>query len=629
MSTFLYEYTGILIKNRRGKEMNKYVSSAVAFFILSQLSLQPVSASVIETEQIESENNLQLGSQMLGSQSDGFELADGGVVSDDINYHSALSLVKQFHIFSRNAKITAHANGNVAIQNLTATSNFGTNIKGGAVELDKDIHYIQNVDTIVNSSFVKSSGNRATKVIFGKNVNLELVDNGNALAVNGTKLDNLATSEAYQDKGDNVYIDFDAVFDELSGLTTHFSQQPESNNVIKSFSDENNRYIDISQATPAGKTRVTLVNTDENNIPLVGGHYDLYNSKDEKINEEILIANSKGELQLELEAGNYYFKEVRAPQGYEPAEDVVAFQVFENKGGYIYVDVDASIFTVNRPLKILGLTTDGPSVIFNVNMAGQTSLDIQAHIKPFINGVERNSHETEDFSDAKLLWNFTDTAQSIAINNVFQGTLLAPTASVVANQNFDGSFIADNVHVSGGESHRWDFQESSETEEIAGVKVSIINKNVVQGPEEPEEPTEPEEPGEPGEEPSTPEEPEEPVNPSEPESPTEPETPVDPEEPGESGEEPSTPVNPEEPVDPSEPDSPTEPETPVDSEEPGEPAEESLKGKETVNDKKTTSEKTLPYAGVKNSSQLRGYSFYLILIGSAILFINKLKRRTK
>lgn len=74
--------------------MNKYVSSAAAFFILSQLSLQPVSASVIETEQIESENNLQLGSQMLGSQSNGFELADGGVVSEDITYHSALSLVK-------------------------------------------------------------------------------------------------------------------------------------------------------------------------------------------------------------------------------------------------------------------------------------------------------------------------------------------------------------------------------------------------------------------------------------------------------------------------------------------------------------------------------------------------------
>lgn len=585
--------------------MNKFVSSAAAFFILSQLSLQPVSASSIETEQIESENNLQLGRQMLVNQFVGFELADGGVVSEDINYHSALSLVKQFHIFSRSTTITAHANGNVATQNLTATSNFGTNIKGGSVALDKDIHYIQNMDAIVNSSFVKSSENRATKVVFGKNVKIELVDNGNALAVNGAKLDNLATSEAYQDKGDNVYIDFDAVFDELSGLTTHFSQQPESNNVIKSFSDENNRYIDISQASPSGKTRVTLVNTDENNIPLVGGHYDLYNSKDEKINEEILIANSKGELQLELEAGHYYFKEVRAPQGYEPAEDVVAFQVFENKGGYIYVDVDASIFTVNRPLKILGLTTDGPSVIFNVNMDGQTKLDIQAHIKPVINGVERNSHETEDFSDAKLLWNFTDTAQSIDINNVFQGTLLAPTASVVAYQNFDGSFIADNVHVSGGESHRWDFQESSETEEIAGVKVSIINKKVVL---EPELPTEPEDPSEPGEEPSTPVNPEEPVDPSEPESPTEPETPVEPEEPGESGEEPSTPVDPE---------------------EPGEPVEESLIGKETANEKMTTSEKTLPYAGVKNSSQLRGYSFYLILIGSAILFINKLKRRTK
>ena len=114
------------------------------------------------------------------------------------------------------------------------------------------------------------------------------------------------------------------------------------------------------------------------------------------------------------------------------------------------------------PITIQGLSKNNPSVIVNVDMQGEERININSQIILFIDGNKRGNKETQDFTDAKLLWNFPNTTKEILINAPFQGSLLATNAYIEVNQNLDGSMIADKVNVKGGETHRWDFRELEE-----------------------------------------------------------------------------------------------------------------------------------------------------------------------
>lgn len=61
------------------------------------------------------------------------------------------------------------------------------------------------------------------------------------------------------------------------------------------------------------------------------------------------------------------------------------------------------------------------------------------------------------------------------MNNTFQGSVLAPDATINIHHNLDGNIVAEQVNVVGGETHRWDLQD---------------NNNIVTVPEEPGEPDE-------------------------------------------------------------------------------------------------------------------------------------------
>ncbi|MGV7331561.1 collagen-binding domain-containing protein, partial [Mycobacterium kansasii] len=79
--------------------------------------------------------------------------------------------------------------------------------------------------------------------------------------------------------------------------------------------------------------------------------------------------------------------------------------------------------------------------IINVDTGGQSDYTIKSQIKIiYSDGTERNNQETEDFGDNHLLWNFYDSTASdkqyggtINVNAPFQGSVLAPSATVVAN----------------------------------------------------------------------------------------------------------------------------------------------------------------------------------------------------
>ncbi|MFC6273937.1 collagen-binding domain-containing protein [Levilactobacillus tangyuanensis] len=172
-----------------------------------------------------------------------------------------------------------------------------------------------------------------------------------------------------------------------------------------------------------------------------------------------------------------------------------------NADNKIIINITADMLTGNTPLTIAGLSPEesGTTVIINVDTQGQSDLDLKSQIKiKYSDGSDRDNQETEDFGDNHLLWNFYDSTASdkqyggtITIDAPFQGSILAPSAEIVANQNLDGNIIADKVIIN-AESHRWDLQDHTDEEEDGnenefeiGVPLPGID---VQFPEEPEGP---------------------------------------------------------------------------------------------------------------------------------------------
>lgn len=305
--------------------------------------------------------------------------------------NNLLGYAAYFHIFANSAHLTAHVHGNVAVANFSGTSNFGTGIHKKSLE--KDIHYIQDLESIPNSSFVDKNDTRDNKVVFGNALNLDV--SGHKMTVNGIDLDHLTKEEIYQDKDDNKYIDFDNVFQLLNAQSMNLVKRESDAKQLNrnDFPDENNRVINLKDYTP-------------------------------------------------------------------------------NADNEIIVNLSADVLTLDRRIIINGIDTEksGTTVIINVDTEGVDTYDMKSPIWiRYNNGEYRYNKETDVFDDNHLLWNFYDSKSSdtlyrgtIKMNATFQGSVLAPAADITLKHNFDGNIVANNVHVKGGETHRWDLQDSSE-----------------------------------------------------------------------------------------------------------------------------------------------------------------------
>ena len=135
-----------------------------------------------------------------------------------------------------------------------------------------------------------------------------------------------------------------------------------------------------------------------------------------------------------------------------------------NDNNQIIVDIKASDLEKNTPITIKGIKKDSGSIIFNIvddngnPITGIVNVNSQIKLI-YTDGTTRSNHETEDFSDAHILWNFGKSS-AVNINAAFQGSVLAPKADIVVGQNLDGNIIGNSVTIN-AESHRWDFQQGS------------------------------------------------------------------------------------------------------------------------------------------------------------------------
>ena len=117
----------------------------------------------------------------------------------------------------------------------------------------------------------------------------------------------------------------------------------------------------------------------------------------------------------------------------------------------VIINVDASVLSMNTPLNIVN--SENKILVMNViNAPADFTIQSQIHYN------NRANHETEDFSDANISWNFPSNVTNLAINAPFQGTIIAPRADVTANQNMDGTIIGKNVTLNAA-TNRWDPNE--------------------------------------------------------------------------------------------------------------------------------------------------------------------------
>ncbi|TGD23522.1 LPXTG cell wall anchor domain-containing protein [Companilactobacillus suantsaicola] len=390
---------------------------------------------------IDGENTSVQSTQSTGNQkqntlvkSENNNVQDGKTIQKDFGQeepNNPLGYASNFHIFANEASLNAHTNGNVVAGNLYGNVNFGTNIiNSSESHVDTDISYIQNVHNLANSSFVSKTDSRYNKVIFGVNNDVKLGNesgDGNEKypSVNNIKIDHLDNDEIYQDKGSNVYIDISKYLEKLEGN----SQNLADSHITANISNDN--FPDRNQR---------VINLEE----------------------------------------------------------------FEPTNNKIIISLDKESLEMDTPITIAGLSSDkgGTSVIINVDSKGEAPININSQIKLIFNdGIggnnkERPNQETEYFDDNHLLWNFYDSTTSnnqyagdIEINRPFQGSILAPDATINIHHNLDGNIVADKVNVQGGETHRWDLQDNSDIETEFEKPVTIPGE-VDWLPGEPDQPDE-------------------------------------------------------------------------------------------------------------------------------------------
>lgn len=85
--------------------------------------------------------------------------------------------------------------------------------------------------------------------------------------------------------------------------------------------------------------------------------------------------------------------------------------------GFLLVNIDAEVLTMNTPLQIIN--PNDQVVVFNV-INSSSALNVQSPIKY----NDRSNHETEDFSDANISWNFGNEMTDLTISAPFQGKSL-------------------------------------------------------------------------------------------------------------------------------------------------------------------------------------------------------------
>ena len=155
------------------------------------------------------------------------------------NQASALNLVGSFHIVAFDTlRLDAHTNGNFCAKDLYAGTNFGTNNYGA------ELSYVQNYLQVTSTD----AADYLDILVVGSSNAVSLVDNGNAFAVNGTKIDKPYTIWQDNDTGLMPFLDLSAAEAGIKSVAAGLAMQPNMNleNYLATYGDPYQSYLKIT-----------------------------------------------------------------------------------------------------------------------------------------------------------------------------------------------------------------------------------------------------------------------------------------------------------------------------------------------------------------------------------------------
>ena len=169
------------------------------------------------------------------------------------NEDNPLGVAGNFHLVAFDTlELRSHTNGNVLAKTLIANSNFGTN------NYPDEISYVQNYQSVNGGSASMADH----ILVIGSSNTIGLTDNGNALSVNGQKLDR--PNHVLQDYDTEAapFIDLAQVKAETSGIGAMLAQMPDQK-ITANYTDQNNRSINLNAPNTVGVCTLTTSQLSE------------------------------------------------------------------------------------------------------------------------------------------------------------------------------------------------------------------------------------------------------------------------------------------------------------------------------------------------------------------------------
>ena len=185
---------------------------------------------------------------------------------DYYNENSPLGTAGSFHLVAfGTANLGTHTNGNVLAHTLEAGSNFGTN------NYEKELTYALYYERINAGS---ASGTADHILVVGSENMVTLGGNGDHILVNDSKIDKPYNIIQDMDSDVGPFVDLDRVEREITGLSARLAVF-DTANVNYSFSDQNRRYIELTDPDAVGVLNIAAseLNNYQNNPLKIRGFY--------------------------------------------------------------------------------------------------------------------------------------------------------------------------------------------------------------------------------------------------------------------------------------------------------------------------------------------------------------------
>ena len=324
------------------------------------------------------------------------------------NDNGALGQVaSSFHLVAFDtATVGCDLNGNILAKNAHISINdWGT--RGGTGNIS-ELSYIQNLtnDGQVGIIPERGQGNGIWHaLVVGSSVTVSSDQDKSFIGVGSSKLSKGEAAKYIVKDVDTAaapFINLDEVRNEISNISNSLAKVEDTNVYVDLTSDNNNRYILLTD-------------------PDVAGYYNMKASD---------FPNGN------LTGGNEAFKLL----GFKKDSDGNALS------GSIIINVDCSgmksVSFPNEAKVYIGTTyTKNSDGTYKINSLGDPV----------------GTNETVDFSAGKVIWNLYNVSEGMEVNNVqnMTGAIIAPGANVKA-KNMNGTIIANNIEIQ-GETHRTDF----------------------------------------------------------------------------------------------------------------------------------------------------------------------------